>query len=102
MAEPGIFWKHIIPLRRDGEVVARTRLVVCTGEPESYYSLITPEAYHACLDWMDFRASYNEEITGESWVMRDLWQTTSTIAKKRGKLGLQHIPNNLRVPVSKV
>ena len=95
MAEPGIFWKHIIPLRRDGEVVA-AKLVVCAGEPESYYSLITPEAYHACLDWMDFRASYNEEITGESWVMRDLWQTTSTIAKKRGTIGVAAYPKQLK------
>ena len=26
---------------------------------------------------MDFRASYGEKITGESWIMRDLWQTTN-------------------------
>jgi hypothetical protein len=26
---------------------------------------------------MDFRASYGERITGDSWVMRDLWQTTN-------------------------
>ena len=26
---------------------------------------------------MDFRSSYGEKITGESWVMRDLWKTTN-------------------------
>lgn len=26
---------------------------------------------------MDFRASYGEKITGNSWLMRDLWQTTN-------------------------
>ncbi|MDQ5869923.1 MAG: hypothetical protein M3530_09400 [Thermoproteota archaeon] len=67
-------WKHIIPLKSNGEIVA-AKIIVYAGETESYYSLITPEAYLACLDWMDFRASYNEEITGQSWVMRDLWQT---------------------------
>jgi len=25
--------------------------------------------------WMDFRASYGEKINGESWIIRDLWQT---------------------------
>ena len=26
---------------------------------------------------IDFRASYGEKITGESWIMRDIWQTTN-------------------------
>jgi hypothetical protein len=26
---------------------------------------------------MEFRTSYGEKITGESWLMRDLWQTTN-------------------------
>lgn len=26
---------------------------------------------------MEFRVSYGENITGESWVMRDIWQTTN-------------------------
>jgi hypothetical protein len=33
---------------------------------------------------MQFRASYGETITGESWLMRDIWQTTnSTYAARR-------------------
>ena len=31
---------------------------------------------------MEFRASYNEEITQDSWLMRDLWQITNS---DRGK-----------------
>jgi hypothetical protein len=27
---------------------------------------------------MDFRTSFGEVITGESWIMRDIWQTTNT------------------------
>jgi hypothetical protein len=34
-------------------------------------------AYYALKDWIDFRASYGEKITGESWLMRDLWQITN-------------------------
>jgi hypothetical protein len=26
---------------------------------------------------MDFCVSYGEKITGDSWLMRDLWQTTN-------------------------
>ena len=26
---------------------------------------------------MDFRESFGEKINGESWVMRDIWQTTN-------------------------
>jgi len=32
---------------------------------------MTPEAYRAAKEWMDFRASFGEEIAGESWVLRN-------------------------------
>jgi hypothetical protein len=35
---------------------------------------MTPEAYKAVKEWMDFRASFGEEITGESWILRNTWQ----------------------------
>jgi hypothetical protein len=35
------------------------------------------EAYSSLKEWMDFRSSYGEKITGDSWVMRDIWQTTN-------------------------
>ena len=85
-------WKHIIPIEKEGQIVA-AKIIVYAGEPEIYYSFITAEAYHSLLDWMDFRASYGEHITGESWVMRDLWQTTQI---QQGPIGLAAYPNKLK------
>ena len=71
------------------------KIIVYAGEPESYYSFITREAYDACLAWMNFRKSYNEEITGDSYVMRDMWQTT-TKTKSRDTVGVAAFPKRLK------
>jgi len=69
-------WKHVIPIQsRDKDDAAK--LVVYGGQKEEYYSFITTEAYNAIKEWMDFRASFGEKITGESWILRDIWQKTS-------------------------
>jgi integrase len=70
-------WKHVLPQKDSTGEIAAAKLIVYSGEPEEYYTFITPEAYFALSEWMDFRASYGEKINGESWVMRDLWQTTN-------------------------
>jgi hypothetical protein len=43
------------------------------GEPEEYFTFMTPEAYNAVKEWMNYHASFGEEIIGESWVLRDTW-----------------------------
>ena len=43
------------------------------GEPEEYFTFMTPEAYNAVKEWMNYRASFGEEIIGESWVLRNTW-----------------------------
>ena len=88
-------WKHVIPQKNDktGEIVA-AKLIVYTEEYEEYYSFITPEAYNALLDYMDFRALHGEKITDESWLMCDIWQTVD-IKIKRGKFGLATSPKKL-------
>jgi hypothetical protein len=68
-------WKHIIPIEKEGQLLA-AKIIVYSGEPDEYYSFITPEAYYALKEWMNFRESYGEKITGESALMRDMWQTT--------------------------
>ena len=87
-------WKHIMPLYSDdGELVA-AKIIVYAGEDEQYYSFITSEAYLALKEWIDFRESYGEKITGESWLMRDLWKTTNI--DYGAKSGLAKCPQKLK------
>jgi hypothetical protein len=49
-------WKDVVPIEdKDGKVLA-AKLIVYAGDPEEYYSFLTPEAYYALKDWMDFRS----------------------------------------------
>jgi hypothetical protein len=68
-------WKHVIPIFRDGVIVAAKIILKNTKiNNKEYFSFFSPEAYHALKNWMDFRELHGEQITGESWLMRDTWQ----------------------------
>lgn len=86
-------WKHVIPMHKDKSIVA-AKIVVYAEEPDQHISFITPEAYYALKDWMDFRSSYGERITDESWVMRDLWRTTNITYG--AKLGYAKTPKKFK------
>lgn len=66
-------WRHVEPIIENGNVVA-AKIIVYAGTPDEYFTFITPEAYRAVKDWMDYREQCGEKITKDSWVMRDLWQ----------------------------
>ena len=70
-------WKHIEPIEdSEGNIIA-AKLVVYPGDKEEYYTFLTPEAYSALREeWMDYRQAHGETISGDSWVMRDIWQTS--------------------------
>lgn len=87
-------WKHIIPLQDDQRKTIAAKVIVYPGDKEEYFTFITLEAYNAIKDWMDFRASFGETITGESWVMRDIWQTTNV--SYGAKWGLATFPKKLQ------
>ena len=87
-------WKHVIPMTNSsGEIIA-AKLIVYAGDREEYFTFITPEAYVSLKEWMDFRTSYGEIITGESWLMRDIWQTTNV--DYGAKWGLATNPKKLK------
>ena len=50
-------------------------------------------AYDAIKEWMDFRSSFGEQITAESWIIRDLWQIKSQ--RFGNYLGLAKNPKQL-------
>jgi hypothetical protein len=70
-------WNHVEAITNENGNIIAARLLVYAGDTEEYYTFITAEAYNALKEWMDFRTSYGEKITGNSWLMRDLWQTTN-------------------------
>ncbi|MGB9169471.1 MAG: hypothetical protein WCB31_11145 [Nitrososphaeraceae archaeon] len=70
-------WKYVTPLKDEKDDIIAAKLTIYPGDREEYFTFITPEAYKALEDWMDFRKSYGEKIDGESWVMRDIWKTTN-------------------------
>jgi len=90
-------WKHVKPISgilEGKEVIAAAKLLVYAGDREEYYTFIPPEAYLSLKEWMDFRASYGEKITSQSWLMRDIWQTTNI--DYRAKSGLATAPRKLK------
>jgi hypothetical protein len=89
-------WKHVTPMfrERENDKIIAAKLLVYAGDSEEYYTFITPEAYNSLKEWIDFREYYGEKITGESWVMRDLWQTTNITYG--ANLGLATCPKKLK------
>jgi hypothetical protein len=83
-------WKHIEPIRKDDKIVA-AKITVYGGENEQYFSFITPEAFQSLEEWMDYRKRNGENISGESWVMRTLWDTTSSDASSPIKMATDTI-----------
>ncbi len=90
-------WGHIKPIMRNGQIIA-ARITVYAGEDEQYYSYISSEGLSALREWMDYRIQAGEQITPDSWVMRDLWDTGfpsgggfATVPKKLKSSGVKRL-----------
>jgi hypothetical protein len=87
-------WKHVTLMKNENGVITAAKLVVYPNEPEEYFTFMTPEAYNAVKEWMDFRASFGEEITGESWILRNTWQKVKPRYSHR--IGLAKYPKQFK------
>ncbi len=66
-------WGHVEPIRKDGKIVA-AKLLVYAGDPEQYYTFVTPEAYRKLEQYITLRTSHGEKVTKDSPLMRDRWE----------------------------
>ena len=76
----------------------QTKIIVYADDDEQYFSFITREAYDSLNEWMSYRSACGEKITGDSWLMRNLWDVTTpkgkgvvTIPKKLEDTGLKRL-----------
>ena len=72
--------KHVKPItdKKSGKITCAQIEVYedeDEGEEYTYRTLITKEAYDKLQEWIEFRKKSGEKVTGESWLMRDLWDT---------------------------
>jgi hypothetical protein len=83
-------WNHIIPVEKDGKVVA-AKVRVYVDEEDEYFTFISLEAYNELFNWMDYRKQSGEVINSESWLMRNIWDVTTP----KGK-GIVTVPKQLK------
>ena len=93
-------WGHIRPIEENKVIKAAKITIFNTKTKRFYNSLLTPEAYEAVKEWMEFRKSFGEKITDDSWVMQNLWQIKSQ--RYGNYLGLAKHPNKLSVTAIRV
>ncbi len=75
-------------------------MLVYAGEPEEYFLFITPEAYDALKAYMDFRALWGEQITEESWLIRDYFRTAD-VKRKSTRIGRTGVASKPEILTSK-
>jgi integrase len=68
--------KNVSPVKQNDRVFGR--IVVYEGEEEQYVAFITPEAYEALQQYLDWRKMHGEDLSGESPLFRDKFDATLT------------------------
>jgi len=89
-------WGDITPITKDDKIIA-ARMIVYKGDNEEYKTFITPEAYQALKEYVEFRISHGEIINEKSWVLRDEFDSSNhgkglaTVPKKLKSIGLTRL-----------
>ena len=65
-------WRDVDPIVREGVVLA-VRLIVYRDSPDEYPTFASPEFYAALLEYKRKREVIGEVITGDSPLIRDVW-----------------------------
>jgi hypothetical protein len=73
-------WKYITPIQdrkqqqqnSNSNIIQAAKILVYPGDREQYNLFLTPEAYTAVKDWIDYRSLCGEKITKESLVTRHM------------------------------
>ena len=68
---------HVEPVK-SGDKIMAAKLTVYAGEPEEYFTFITPEAYNKIQEYLSFREQHGEKLTKDSPLARDRWRTSGT------------------------
>ncbi|MCH7560603.1 MAG: tyrosine-type recombinase/integrase [Thaumarchaeota archaeon] len=82
-------WGDITPILKDDKVLA-AKMIVYRGESEEYTTFITPEAYQALKEYLEFRISHKEIVNENSWVLRDEFDVS------KSSKGLATVPKQLK------
>lgn len=62
-------WKHIIPIQKNGQVIA-AKLIVYAGENDEYFTFISAEAYSELEKWKEYRIQSGESVEPKSCVLK--------------------------------
>jgi integrase len=71
-------WSDIEPIMKNDTCIA-AKVRVYAQDEEEYYSFTTKEAYESISEWMNYRIESGEEVTKDSWLMRNLWDVTTQV-----------------------
>lgn len=75
-------WGHIEKIEKAGNLLA-ARIKIYAGTNEEYSGFITPEAYRAVEEYMNYRKGEGEKISKDSPVIRDLIEKADRWGKAR-------------------
>ncbi len=93
-------WKHVKPIKNENssgqqEVIVAAESARLCWNSRAIYHLYDWRAFRSLYDWMEFRKLHGEEINGDSWLMRDLWEASNI--KREAIRSLAKNPKQLRV-----